>query len=151
MQPGSRRSRTRTVAVWIAAAATLVPLVAAAPSVAVSKVKAPKSGTYTGYPGGMTLFVSGKSISFIGFSFKCGGSSGRTSLNDIKLKKAKNGYKFAIKAHGNVTYADDHPDENAAVNVSGRFSKTGKSSVGVFRVKSPRCGSTGDVKWKAFR
>jgi hypothetical protein len=151
MQPRSRRTRTRTVAVWIAAAATLVPLAATAPSVAASKVKAPKSGTFTGYPGGMTLYVSGKSISLVAFSFKCGTTSGRTSLNDVTVKKAKNGYKFAIKAHSSVTYADDHPDENAAVNVSGRFSKTGKSAAGVFRVKSPRCGSTGDVKWRAFR
>jgi len=138
--------------------ARLVPAVVAfatlaltAPGLAAGSVKAPKSGTYTGYPGGMTLYVSGKSLSLAAFSFKCGQVHGRTSLNDIRLKKTKNGYTFSVKTHGNVTYTDDHPDENAAVRMSGRFSKTGKSSAGTFRVRTPRCGSTGDVKWRAFR
>jgi hypothetical protein len=135
----------------VPAAVALVALAGTAPSLAASTVKAPKSGTYTGYPGAMTLYVSGKSLSLVAFSFKCGQAKGRTSLNDVKLKKTKKGYAFSIKAHGNVTYSDDQPDENGAVNFSGRFSKSGKSSAGVFRVKTPRCGSTGDVKWRAFR
>jgi hypothetical protein len=145
------RMHARIASVSVAAATALVPLAATATSLAASTVKAPRSGTYTGHPGGMTLYVSGKSISLAAFSFKCGEAHGRTSLNDMRLKKTKKGYAFSLKAHGNVTYSDDQPDENAAVNISGRFSKSGKSSVGVFRVKSPRCGSTGDVKWRAFR
>jgi len=135
----------------VPAAVALVALAGTATSLAAGTVKAPKSGTYTGYPGAMTLYVSGKSLSLVAFSFKCGEAKGRTSLNDVKLKKTKKGYAFSIKAHGNVTYSDEQPDENGAVNLSGRFSKTGKSSAGVFRVKTPRCGSTGDVKWRAFR
>jgi hypothetical protein len=135
----------------VSAAVVLVALAGTTTSLAASTVKAPKSGTYTGYPGRMTLYVSGKSLSLVAFSFKCGEAKGRTSLNSIKLKKTRKGYAFSTKTHGNVTYSDDQPDENAAVNLSGRFSKTGKSSAGVFRVKTPRCGSTGDVKWRAFR
>lgn len=135
----------------VATALALVPLTATATGVAAGKVKAPRSGTYTGYPGGMTLYISGNSVSLAAFSFKCGQAHGRTSLNDMRIKKTRKGYAFSLKAHGNVTYSDDHPDENAAVTMSGRFSKTGKSVVGLFRVKSPRCGSTGDVKWRAFR
>jgi hypothetical protein len=146
-----RPTRARIAAASIAAATALVPLAATATSVAAGKVKAPKSGTYTGYPGAMTLYVSGKSISLAAFSFKCGDTHGRTSLNAIKLKWTKKGYSFSLKAHGNVTYSDDQPDQNGTVNISGRFSKTGKSSAGLYRVKTPRCGSTGDVKWRAFR
>jgi hypothetical protein len=135
----------------VSAAVALVALAGTATSLAAGTVKAPRSGTYAGYPGAMTLYVSGKSLSLVAFSFKCGEAKGRTSLNSIKLKKTKKGYAFSIKTYGNVTYSDDQPDENAAVNLSGRFSKTGKSSMGVFRVKTPRCGSTGDVKWRAFR
>ena len=151
MHDRRRSSRGRILACSAAAAIALVPLGATAASGAASKVKAPKSGTYTGYPGGMTLYVQGKSVSLAAFSFKCGAAKGRTSVNAMKLKWTKKGYKFSLKGHGNVTYSDDQPDENATVNISGRFSKTGKSSAGVYRVKSPRCGSTGDVKWKAFR
>jgi hypothetical protein len=147
----SLRTRARIASLFVAAATALVPLTATATSLAAGTAKAPRSGTYTGYPGGMTLYVSGKTISLAAFSFKCGDAHGRTSLDDIRLKKTKKGYAFSLKAHGNVSYDDDHADENAAVNISGRFSKSGKSSAGVFRVKSPRCGSTGDVKWRAFR
>lgn|SRR3954447_4354730 len=146
-----RSTRARILACSAVAAVALVPFGATGASIAASKVKAPKSGTYTGNPGAMTLYVSGKSVSLAAFSFKCGAAKGRTSVNAMKLKWTRKGYKFSLKGHGNVTYSDDQPDENAAVNISGRFSKTGKSSAGIFRVKSPRCGSTGDVKWRAFR
>jgi hypothetical protein len=140
-------SRARLVPAVVA----LVTLATTATGLAASSVKAPRSGTWAGYPGGMTMYVSGKSLSLVAFSFKCGQAHGRTSLNDIRLKKTKKGYTFSVKTHGNVTYTDDQPDENAAVRMSGRFSKTGKSAAGTFRVRTPRCGSTGDVKWRAFR
>jgi hypothetical protein len=97
------------------------------------------------------LFVSRKNIDLAAFSFKCGKTSGRTNLNDIDLRKTRKGYSFAIRAHGSVTYADNEPDENAAVDISGRFTRTGKRPAGHLRVKSPRCGDTGRLHWSAKR
>ena len=55
------------------------------------------------------------------------GLPGRTSLNSIKLKKTPKGYAFAIKAHGIVSYSDNQDDENGAIDISGRFSRTGRA------------------------
>jgi hypothetical protein len=132
------------------AVAAVILATASGPSAAATRVKAP-NGTYSGGPGKLTLLASGKSIDLAAFSFKCRATTGRTSLNGIKLKKTKKGYTFSIKTHGSVTYADDHADENAAVDMSGRFSRSGKSAVGYLRVKSPHCGNTGSIKWRARR
>jgi hypothetical protein len=143
--------RLRAPASWLAALALIfVAAAATGASGAARHVKAP-NGTYSGGPGKLTLIASGKSIDLAAFSFKCRGTRGRTSLNGIALRKTKKGYKFSIKAHGGVTYADEHPDENGAVNMSGRFSRSGKSAVGYLRVRSPHCGDTGSVKWRASR
>jgi len=73
------------------------------------------------------------------------------SLNDISLKKTSKGYKFGLNAHGSITFADDQTDENGKVAISGRFTRSGRKATGVFRVRSPRCGDTGNVKWSARR
>jgi hypothetical protein len=114
-------------------------------------VKVPKSGSWAGRPGKLVMSTSGKSIDIVAFTFACGTASGRISLNGIALKKTARGYKFAIKGHGNVTYSDDEPDENGSVEISGRFSRTGKSVGGTWRVKTGRCGQTKTVKWRAHR
>jgi hypothetical protein len=114
-------------------------------------VKAPKPGTWSGRPGKMVMSISGRSIDLLAFSFPCGATSGRTSLNSVALKKTRSGYTFAIKAKGIVTYADDRPDENGTITISGRFSRTGKSAGGTRKVKTPRCGQTKTEDWRARR
>jgi hypothetical protein len=137
-------------------AALAIALVAVGPaaasgwgSTAKPKVKAPKSGSEYDGTHKLVLYISGKSIEIVAFNFRCGHTTGRTSLNDIPLKKTKKGYRFAIKAHGSITFADGRPDENGAVNISGRFGRRAKRVAGHFRVKSPSCGNTGVVAWKA--
>jgi hypothetical protein len=125
-------------------------------SAARTRVRAPKSGKYSGRTAekrDVTVYVSGKAIQIIAFSFKCGDADGITSLSDIRLKKSKKGYKFAIKAHGIVSYSDSetHPDENGAIEIAGRFGRTGKAAIGTLRVKTPRCGDSGAIKWSAKR
>ena len=119
-----------------------------------SRVKAPRSGKYSGRSAqkrAVTVYVSGKSIELIAFSFKCKDTDGLTSLSSIPLKKSKKGYKFGIKAHGIVSYADGGTDENGSIEIHGRFGRTGRAAIGTFRVKTPRCGDTGAVKWSAKR
>jgi hypothetical protein len=120
---------------------------------AAAKVRVPKSGEYRGMPRGkdLTAVVSGKEIQIIAFSFKCADTVGRTSLNSIKLKKTRKGYKFALDAHGNISFKDEKPDENGRINVAGRFAADGKSARGTYRVRSRRCGDTGTIKWRATR
>jgi hypothetical protein len=131
------------------AALALVP----AADAAKQSVKAPKAGQYNGHPGGkdLTLYISGKSIQLAAFSFKCGGSAGRTSLNAIALKKTSKGYKFAFSGRGNITFVDERTDENGKISISGQFTRSGKKVAGVFRVRSPQCPDTGNVKWSARR
>jgi hypothetical protein len=140
----------RLLAVAATAALALVPVAAASKQ---PNVKVPKSGQYDGTAGGksITLVTSGKSIQIVAFDFACAGTQGRTGLNGIKLKKTARGYKFAIKAHGSITFRDNQPDENGAVDISGLFTRSGKSAKGVLRVKSHRCGNTGNVNWKVKR
>jgi hypothetical protein len=137
----------------LALAAIAAPAVTGAATAAAPKVTAPKSGQYNGHPRGkdLTLYISGKSIQLAAFSFKCADTSGRTSLNDISLKKTSKGYKFGLNANGSITFADDRPDENGKVSISGRFTRSGKKVTGVFRVRSPRCHDTGSIKWSARR
>jgi hypothetical protein len=127
----------------------LVPLADAAKQT----VKVPRSGQYKGHPRGrdLTLYVNGKSIDLAAFSFKCADTTGRTNLNGIQLKKTSNGYKFALDAHGSIGFADGKTDENGKVAISGRFTRSGKKATGVFRVRSPRCHDTGNIKWGALR
>ena len=144
------RSRVAIMAAALASASVAVPVGALA---AKNTVKAPKSGTYTGPTAQkrhVTVYISGKTVMLVGFDFKCQGTDGQTSLNDIKLKKTSKGYKFALKAHGSITFKDEQPDENGRVDVAGRFTRSGKRAAGYFRVRSNRC-HTGAVEWTAQR
>lgn len=137
-------------------AATLALATAAAGSTAAGadRVKAPRSGAkysgVTGDRGKLTLYISGKSVQLVGFRFACDKIVGSTSLEAIKLKRSKTGYRFKINAHSSVTYSDNRPDQNAAVFIEGRFSRSAKHVAGRLRVGSPRC-HTPYVKWRARR
>jgi hypothetical protein len=138
--------------------AGLALALAAAPAIAAKHhrptVKAPKAGSYSGFNAqkrDVLLYVNSKSLDYAGFAFKCGKTSGRTSLNSIPLKKTRRGYSFSIRAHGSVDYADNQPSENAKVDISGRFDRTGRRAQGHLRADSPRCADTGRVSWSAKR
>src|SRR4051794_33752979 len=113
----------------------------AVPTAAGAKVKAPK-GDYAG-PRDLVMQISDKTINILAFNFPCKrhhGKKGRTSLNDIPLRKSSEGYKFSIKLRGIVTYSDDHVDENGTFAISGQFGRKGKSADGRFMASSRRCG-----------
>jgi hypothetical protein len=144
-------SRWGLVAAGVAASLALVPVAAEGSK---PKVKLPKAGSYSGSTAknrSIDLYVSGKSVQLAAFSFACRGADGRTSLNGIKLVKTRKGYKFALKAHGNVSFSDEGPDENAKVDIAGRFAASGTKATGTFRVKSPRCPDTGSIHWRVKR
>lgn len=134
--------------------ATLVAVVGAAllaPTALAQTVQAPRSGsTYKGSPGRVAIAISGDSMGLVAFGFRCRSTTGRTSLNDVALKRTSKGYAFAARVSGNVTFADGRPDENAAIRLEGRFSRTARSVRGRFRVSSRRC-RTGYVDWTARR
>jgi hypothetical protein len=116
---------------------------------AVAKIATPR-GRYTSRT--VELRVSSRSIDLAAFTFKCRATTGRISLNALRLKKTRRGWRLpATRIFGSATYADDHPDENARVDVSGRFSSTARSARGTLRVKSPHCGDTGARDWSARR
>jgi hypothetical protein len=142
----------RLAAAAVLAALVLVPVADAAKKKPPA-VKAPKSGRYKGHPRGkdLTLYVSGKSIDIAVFSFKCADTTGLTSIDAIALKKTSKGYKFAFSGMGSITFQDGKPDENGKVSISGLFTRTGRKATGGFRVRSPRCGDTGNVEWSAKR
>jgi hypothetical protein len=137
----------RRLLLVIAVAALVVP--AAVP--AATAPRAPKSGsTYTnGAPSSVFMRISGRSVEIVAISFPCGDASGRASLNDFRLKRTSKGYRFNADANGLVSYSDEAPDENGTVHVSGRFEMDAKRVRGHIRVKTPRCGNTGDLKWRA--
>jgi hypothetical protein len=128
--------------------AVVLALAAAAP--VAGAVKPPRNGLYRGSPGKIELYVSGRSIDIAAFSFKCGATTGRMSLNDIRLRRTRKGYSFRLSAHGTISFEDGSSDENGEARIRGRFSRTGRSARGTFRVSSPRC-RTGDVRWRATR
>jgi len=133
-----------------AIAVALVLALPAAAAAAAPAIRAPTSGSqYKGTPGNVLLRVSGRSIELASFSFPCGSASGRTNLNDFPLRRTSKGYRFNADAHGSVTYSDDYPDENAEVHMSGRFSLNAKTVRGHLRVRSKRCGDTGNLRWRA--
>jgi hypothetical protein len=119
-------------------------------AIAPRRVRQP-SGRYDGKSAEQrptTLIASGRSIDVASLVFSCGDATGTTNLDDVPLKLTRRGYAFDIRAHGGVTYSDDHPGENASVALSGRFAPGASKASGRFRVDSPRCGNTG---WIAFR
>jgi hypothetical protein len=134
-----------------AACLTLVLTLALATS-AGAAVKRPRSGSlYQGAGRDVVMQIAGKSIELIAFSFPCDGTSGRVSLNAIRLRRSGRGYGFYSASHGLVTYKDEAPDENATVRIRGLFTRDAKRVRGRFRVITPRCGNTGRLRWRATR
>lgn len=135
------------------AAAALVALPAGAGG-ATSEVKAPKDGAkYAGatdHGGRLTIHIAGKRIEILAIRFKCRDTVAHTSLQDVPMKKTKRGYKFSIDSFSIVSYDDGAPDENAPVEIYGRFTKRAKSATGNLKVRAPRCG-TGLLGWKIKR
>ena len=143
------RSATRLSLVLVLVAA----LVASAVGVSQAGVRAPRSGSEyrSPPPEDVILRVSGRSVELVAMSFPCKGAFGRTTLNDFRLKRTSRGYRFNADANGLVSYSDEAPDENARVHISGRFTKDARAVRGHIRVRSPRCGDTGYLKWRASR
>ena len=120
---------------------------------AATTVKAPKSGSEyrSPAPSDVVMRISGRSVEILAISFPCGETTGRTSLNDFRLKRTSKGYRFNADANGLVSFADEAPDENARLHVSGRFALDARTVRGHIRVRSRRCGDTGDLDWRATR
>lgn len=133
----------------------MLALVLAVPATALAAttVKAPKSGSqYAGpAPYDVVIQISGRSVQIAAFNFPCGEVSGRSSINDFRLKRTDKGYRFHADVKAITTYSDEQGDENVSVKFSGRFSTDAKTVRGHLRVKSKRCGDTGDLKWRAKR
>ena len=118
-------------------------------------VHLPRSGPYSGHTedgGEITVSISGKTVEYVAFAFKCDGAVGHTNLQDFELTRSRRGYRFSLDAHSGVAYSDDlyYPGENAAVAVAGRFTRSGKRVSGRLHVEAPRC-ETGSVDWRARR
>jgi hypothetical protein len=135
----------------LALASLTAPLVAVAATQPNPTLKRPQDGaTYTGHHPGVSIAISGKSIEIIAFRTPCKDAKANSSLQDIDIKKRDRRYRFAIKAHSIITYSDNdkHPDENAAITLSGHFSPNAKKAFGTLRVNAPRC-DTGKLTWSA--
>ncbi|HEX8051518.1 MAG TPA: hypothetical protein VF517_00885 [Thermoleophilaceae bacterium] len=148
------RPRALAAVALVALAAALVALAAVSaptPVLAASQVRAPRSGSeYTsGAPRDVLLRVSGRSVEIVAITFPCGKTFARASLSDFPLKRTSRGYRFNADANAIVTYANGKPDENGAVHISGRFSLDARTLRGHIAAKTRRCGSTGDLSWKA--
>ena len=141
-----------TVGARIAATVAVLAVAApgAAPLAAQDDGPKPPRGTYKGRSG-VTLSVAGPTISTAAFNFACRRTTGRTTLNEIRITRSRGRWRFSIRTHGSATYADDHPDENVRVRFSGTFSRNEARVTGTFVVRSPHCGSTGEVQWSARR
>jgi hypothetical protein len=152
----SKPARTGLVALLTVplALAAMPALEAAAGQSRPPAVNAPKSGIYRGTAGvrrNLMLWVSGRDISIVAFDFTCGQVVGRTSLNDLPLRRTPLGYRFIVRAHGSVTFSDGQPDQNAPVYIQGRFTRSGRTVSGTLRVRPPRCRNTCLVRWSARR
>ena len=99
------------------------------------------TGTYSGHAGTFNVLVAGKSLVLVAFDFKCRGTTGRTSLNDIPIKRVRGRWRFSIRMFGSVTYRDDVPDENARFRLRGAFTKNGRRLTAKVDIVTPRCGS----------
>jgi hypothetical protein len=126
------------------AAALLVLAPAATAAVQRTAVTAPKSGAYDGATSQhrkISLEVSGRNVSLLVFRFSCGRARGTGSLQDIRLKKGRSGYRFRIFAYSSVQYGDQS-SENAPVRIRGLFTRNGGRARGRARVTTDRCGVT---------
>ena len=151
------RWRRRSSGCWLTIALPLIASVSAAVSSAAgtTPVQLPRSGEYSGHTddgGDLAIQIAGRSVEVVSFQFDCGSAVGNTGLQDIDLEKSARGWRFGIRAHGAVTYSDYiyYPDENAAVAVFGRFTRSGKRVSGRLQVEAPRC-ETGRIEWRAHR
>jgi hypothetical protein len=114
-------------------------------------VRRPRSGSvYHGAAHHVDLQISGRAIGIMAFSFRCDGTKGRISLNDLRLKRTTRGYRLRTVIFGLVTYRDGEPDENAEVRLRGLFTRDAHAVRGRFRVIAPRC-DTGRRRWRAVR
>ena len=140
---------TRTARLLAVALALAIPAAAAA----ATQPRAPRSGSEyrSGPPADVVMRIAGRSIEIVAISFPCAGTFGRASLNDFRLKRTSKGYRFNADANGLGSFADEAPDENARLHVSGRFALDARTVRGHIRVRSRRCGDTGDLDWRATR
>lgn len=111
----------------------------------------PPHGDYTARAGRFLVSVTGRTIDLAAFDFGCRETTGRTSLTNIAIRRTRGRWRFFIATYGNVTYSDDHPDENARVRFSGTFSPNAERVTGRLVVRSPHCGRTGPIEWSARR
>jgi hypothetical protein len=142
------KQRTRAAALAVALALTVAAVAGSAQG---ATVTAPKSGSQyrSGSPADVFMRISGRSVEIVAISFRCADTIGRSSLNDFKIKRTSKGYRFNADATGSISFADEGPDQNGKVHISGRFALNAKSVRGHIRVRSKRCGDTGDVDWRA--
>ena len=103
-------------------------------------VKRP-AGEYTGQRGQLLISVTGRSIELAAFDFPCRRTTGRTSLNDIPIRRARGRWRFSIRTFGIATYRDDFPDENARIRFTGRFTPNGRRVTGTVTFTTPHCGN----------
>jgi hypothetical protein len=135
-----------------AVACIVVVLALVTTGTASAAVKPPRSGSqYQAAAHHVFLQISGRSIEIIALSFRCNGTKGRFSLNDIQLRRSSKGYRFYSASHGLVTYGNGKPDENGEVHIRGLFRRDATVVRGRFRVETPRCGDTGRLYWRATR
>jgi hypothetical protein len=150
-------ARTGILATAGGAAVLVLAAAAHAPATDLKRAaaKAPSSGARYG---GLTaegkrlmLRTSRGAVQIVGFRFECVDiASGATSLQSIRLRRDDAGYRFKISARGIVSFADEAPDENAAISIRGQFSRSAKTVTGLLRVDARRC-DTGYVRWRAAR
>ena len=108
-------------------------------------------GDYTARAGRFLVSVAGRAIDIAAFDFGCKETTGRTSLTNIAVRRRDGRWRFFIATYGNVTYADDHTDENARVRFSGTFTPNAERVTGALVVRSPHCGRTETIEWSARR
>jgi len=151
--PRTTHNHLVSAAAVLALASLAAPLVADGATQKKPTLKRPKDGAqYSGHHPGVSLTISGKSIQIIAFRTPCEDAKGNSSLQDIKIEKRDRRYRFKTKAHSIITYSDldQHPDENAAITLSGHFSPNAKKAYGTLRVNAPRC-DTGKLTWSATK
>lgn len=109
------------------------------------------SGVYSAAADRWLLSVAGRSIQIAAFDFDCGETKARISVNGIRIRKARGRWRFTARLNGIVTYADERPDENGRLRVTGRFSRSARLVTGTLRVTTPACGTTREQQWRASR
>jgi hypothetical protein len=118
-------------------------------------VKAPKkSARYQGLAGDHRLILeisgNGRQVKLVFFEITCGEGTAATGLQNIALRKSRSGYGFGAGSRSTLVFEDDSYEEDVVVAVVGEFARNGKRISGLLRVKSERCGDTGNVKWVAI-